>query len=331
MMNLIDSFKEKARKNPVKIVFPEGDDEGVIQASALLLKEGFSRPILLGKEADIREVAGRIGVDLGETAIVDPLTSPRRDCYADLYCQVREGVSPGMSQRLLRKRLVFGAMMVSSGDVAGMVAGIASPTALVIQAASMAIGYNSGVSIPSSFFIMVLPEKEAGEERLLIYADAALNVDPDAEQLAEIAVSTARSARRLLGMEPRLAFLSFSTKGSASHQLIDKVVRAKEIASGKAPDILMDGELQADTALVPAVALKKAQGSAVAGRANILIFPDLNSANIAYKLTQYLAGAKAYGPILQGFRRPVNDLSRGATPEDIVGLTAITVVQSQEG
>ncbi len=329
-MDLIERFKEKAKTKPGLVVLPEGDDERIQKAAVSLVRQGVARVVLVGPEAGVREAARRHGVELRGIAVADPAISPDRERYLELYCRQREGVTRGMAQRLLAKKLLFGAMMVAAGDADAMVAGAANPTASVIQAAGLAIGYEEGISTPSSFFIMVLPAAAGKEPRILVYADAGVNIDPTAEQLAEIAVTTGRSARRLLGIEPCVALLSFSTRGSASHPFVDKVVEAVKKAREKAPDMLIDGELQADAALVPEVAKRKVKESAVAGKANVLIFPELNSGNIAYKITQYLAGAEAYGPILQGFRRPVSDLSRGASPEDIVGVAAITLIQGMK-
>ena len=253
------------------------------------------------------------------------------DRYAEAYAAARDNVGAKVARRLARKPLYFGALMVHSGDAAAMVAGAANPTRRVIEAGLLGIGLAEGIGTASSFFLMVVPESERGAARTLIFADCAINIEPTAAQLADIALASARSAEKLLGDAPRVALLSFSTHGSARHTQIDKITQALEIARARAPGLAIDGEFQADTALVPAVAARKLTGakltgeSTVAGQANVLIFPDLNSGNISYKLTQYLAGAQAIGPVLQGFAKPVSDLSRGASIDDIVAATTVAL------
>ncbi|MFQ6044142.1 MAG: phosphate acetyltransferase [Candidatus Poribacteria bacterium] len=327
-MNLIEQFKNRAKEKPMRIVFPEGDEDRILRAAEISFKEKIAYPVILGDEDKIRGQADDIDVNLDGIEIVNPARSPKMAEYASAYCDSR-GVAEGVAKRILRRTLYFGAMMVNVGDCDGMVAGSKNTTATVVTAGNL-VGMKEGFTAPSSFFIMVIPNCPYGENGALIYADAGVNEEPTATQLAEIALASADSARTLLGWQPRVAMLSFSTKGSAAHPLVDKVIEAMKIAKERAPDLLIDGELQADTALVPEIAQKKIKGeSDVAGKANILIFPDLNAGNIAYKLTQYLAGAEAYGPILQGFAKPISDLSRGASVEDIVGVTAITVVKAQ--
>jgi len=327
-MNLIEQFKNKAREKPMRIVFPESTEERILKAAEMSLKEKIASPIILGNEEKIQDKANEIDVNLDGIEIINPTRSPKMSEYTSAYCESRD-VTEGVAKRILRRELYFGAMMVNVGDCDGMVAGSINTTATVVTAGNL-VGMKEGFTAPSSFFIMVVPDCPYGEDGVLIYADAGVNEEPTTEELAEIALASADSARTLLGWEPRVAMLSFSTKGSAAHPLLKKVIEATAIAQERAPDLLIDGELQSDTALVPEIAQRKIKGeSAVAGKANILIFPDLNAGNIAYKLTQYLAGAEAYGPLLQGFAKPVNDLSRGASVEDIVGVTAITVVEAQ--
>ncbi len=331
-MKPIDRIKEQARKSLQRIVLAEGEEERAIRAAAICRKDGIVSPVMLGNEERIKELARLSGVDLDGIDIIDPDFSPEMEKYISLYIEARGGkrVTKEMAKRLLKRPLYFGAMMVRAGDVKGMVAGCMSLTATVIKASELIIGLKEGVSAPSSFFVMSVPDCPYGEDGNFIYADAGVNPDPTPEELAEVAVLSARNAQSLLGWEPRVAMLSFSTKGSAGHKLVDKVIEATKLAREMAPELAIDGEFQLDAAIVPGVAERKVKDeSDVAGRANVLIFPDLNAGNIGYKLTQYLAKAEAYGPLFQGFAMPVNDLSRGASVEDIVGVMAFTNLQAQ--
>jgi phosphate acetyltransferase len=324
-MTVIQKVMAKAAARNGTIVLPEGEDVRILQAARRIVDDRIAHVVLIGDEDVLARAAADTGIGLQGIALVNQLTSDRLDDYVARYCE-RRSVVPGVAERLVRKPLYFGAMMVAAGDADALVAGAANPTRRVIEAGMMAIGLADGIETPSSFFLMVVPGQGGAAERALIFADCALTVEPSAEQLADIALSSAATAAKLLDDEPRVALLSFSTHGSAAHARVDKVRRAAEIARGRVPDLAIDGDLQVDAALDATVASKKIRReSKVAGQANVLVFPDLDSGNIGYKLTQQLAGANAFGPILQGFARPISDLSRGASVADIITASGIAL------
>ena len=327
-MSIIDSFIEKVRGRNLTVVLPEGHDERMILAARKLKDENIAKPIILGKPEKVAAAIEKAGVNLDGITTINPREGEKLADYTKAYLAGRDDISEGIAKRMVMKPLFYAAMMVRCGDAATMIAGAASATASVIQAGVLGVGMAEGINTPSSFFLMVIPEYLGETNKPYIFADCAVNINPNAEELADIALASASSAKGLLPEEPKVAMLSFSTKGSASHADVDKVTEAMDIAKGKNPALKIDGEFQADSAIVPAVAAKKVKDeSDVAGEANVLVFPDLDSGNIAYKLTQRLAKADAIGPFLQGFATPISDLSRGASVEDIVNTTAITLAQ----
>lgn len=330
-MNLMEKIWNTARADKKRIVLAEGTEPRVIEAAAKIMKEGLADIILLGEESKVREIAREKNADINGAKIINPTSSEKFDKYVEYFYELRKnkGMTMEKARETMKSVLYFGTMMVKLGDADGMVAGSINTTGDLLRPALQIIKTAPGISVVSSTFVMLVPKKEYGDDGVMLFADCAVNPNPDADQLASIAVSTAKTARTLVGMEPKVAMLSFSTKGSASHELVDKVAEATRKAKEMAPDLQLDGELQADAAIVPKVASLKAPGSNVAGHANVLVFPDLQAGNIGYKLVQRLAGAEAIGPICQGFAKPVNDLSRGCNSDDIVNVVAITAVQAQ--
>lgn len=328
-MDIIADWKDKARKAPRRIVFPEGEDERILGAARTLADEKLGLPILVGSPDALKKAADDAGVSINGIETIDPADESIIAEYSKAYAE-RRSVSENVARRLIRKPLFVAAMTVAVGKADGMVGGVATPTARVIMASETSIGLAPGIKKPSSFFVMIFPARGGADERVLLFADCAVNPHPNPEELAGIAIATADNGVALLNIEPRIAFLSFSTLGSAQHADVDKVREALKIARELRPDLAMEGEFQLDSAINPGVAKKKAPESSVAGKANVLVFPDLDAGNIGYKLGQHLGGAKAYGPVMQGFARPVNDLSRGASVDDIVMVSVITGLQSQK-
>lgn len=329
-MGFIDTIKERARQNVKTIVLPETEDRRTYEAAANILKEGTARLILVGSKEEIEKNSA--GLDISGATTIDPATSDKTQGYIDLLVELRskKGMTPEQAKELLLSNyLYYGVMMVKCGDADGMVSGACHSTADTLRPCLQILKTKPGTKLVSAFFVEVVPDCEYGADGTFIFADAGLEQNPDPEKLAAIAVSSAESFELLVQKEPIVAMLSHSTKGSAKHADVDKVVEATKLAKEAHPELKLDGELQLDAAIVPSVGESKAPGSPVAGHANVLVFPDLDAGNIGYKLVQRLAKAEAYGPITQGIAKPVNDLSRGCSAEDIEGVVAITAVQAQ--
>jgi phosphate acetyltransferase len=329
-MKLLDQITDNARKLNKRIVLPEGTEPRTLKAASIILKQGIARLILLGEPEKIRTEAAKLSADISGATLVDPASDSRRMHYADIMLGMRQskGLTREEALRLLNDPLYFGTLMIKAGDADGEIAGAINSTGDVLRPAFQYIKTLPGVSVVSGAFIMFVNNPAFGYNGILVFADCAVLPDPDERQLAEIAVTTAQTAKAIVGLEPRVAMLSFSTKGSAKHEMVDKVVNATKIAREMDPELKIEGELQVDAAIVEEVARLKAPGSDVAGKANILIFPTLESGNIGYKLVQRLANAEAIGPVLQGMAAPINDLSRGCSVNDIVTMVAITANQA---
>lgn len=323
-MELLDNIKAKAKQLKRIIVLPESHDDRVIKAAEILTKEEIAKVITLGNEEKIREKADELGCNLSGVRLIDPMRSDMLSDFTNIFFNKRKhkGITIEQARETMQKDLFFGAMLVDESVADGFVAGSTASTGDVLKAAIQCVGMPEGISIVSSFFLMIFPEKVFG------FADCAVVPNPDASQLADIAISTSDNYTKLTGDEANVAMLSFSTKGSAKHELVDKVIEATEIVKSKRPDIKVDGELQFDAAVVESIGQRKAPGSSVAGKANVLVFPDLQAANIGYKIAQRLGGAEAVGPVVQGLKKPLFDLSRGCSVDDIVNTSAISALMA---
>ena len=331
MQTFTDVLKEKARQSIKTIVLAEGEELRSIKAAEIAINEKYAKIILLGNVEKINAMAASESVDISGAQIIDPENSDKSAEYAQMFYELRKnkGVTPEQAAETVKNTLYYGVMMVKCGDADGMVAGAVNSSANVLRPALQILKTAPGTKLVSAFFIMNVPNCDMGENGTFIFADCALNQNPNADEVSEIAISSAESFKNLVGAEPTVAMLSYSTYGSAKSELVEKMQEATRLAKEKAPELKLDGELQLDAAIVESVGKQKAPESSVAGKANVLVFPDINAGNIGYKLVQRLAKAEAYGPVLQGIAKPVNDLSRGCTAEDIAGVIAITAIQAQ--
>ena len=330
-MSFIEEIKNRAKKEIKTIVLPEATDLRTLTAVDTICKEGFAKVVLIGNEEKVTKLAKENGLDISKAKIVDPTNSEKYDEYVEYFYELRKakGMTLEKAKELILDPVFFGMMMVKKEEADGLVSGAAHSTADTLRPALQIIKTKPGTKLVSTFNVLVVPNCEYGNNGVFAFADCGLNPKPNSEELSEIAISTAESYRQIIGEEPRIAMLSYSTYGSAKSEDVEKVEQATKIAQEKAPELIIDGEMQLDAAIVPSIGKSKAPGSQVAGTANILIFPDLNAGNIGYKLVERLAKAEAYGPLCQGIAKPVNDLSRGCKAEDIVGVVAITAVQAQ--
>ena len=330
-MSFIETLKEKAKKDIKTIVLPEATDVRVLEAADKIGKESFAKVILVGNEDEVIKKAKENNLDISKAKIVDPEKSENKEKYIETFYELRKakGMTEEEARNKMKDPVYFGMMMVKCEDADGLVSGAAHSTADTLRPALQILKTAPGTKLVSAFFLMVVPDCEYGENGVFIFADSGLNENPDSDKLSEIAISSAKSFKQLVGKEPKIGMLSYSTYGSAKSELTEKVIEATNLLKEKAPELKADGELQLDAAIVPEIGRSKAKGSEVAGYCNTLVFPDLNSGNIGYKLVQRLGKAEAYGPLCQGIAKPVNDLSRGCSSDDIVGVVAITSVQAQ--
>jgi len=330
-MELLEQIKMNAIRHNKRIVLPEGTEERTLKAADALISENIARITLLGDPAEIKAMAVTFGLkNIDRADIIDPVSHPKKEQYIDLMVELRKskGLTREEASKLIEDPLYLGVMMIKSGDADGEVAGARNTTGDVLRPAFQIVKTAPGISVVSGAFIMILKDKEFGTEGIIVFADGAVHPDPTDKELAEIAVATARTTKAIVGVEPKVALLSFSTMGSAKHPMVDKVVNATRMAKEMAPEFMFEGELQADAALIEAIGQKKAPGSKIAGKANVLVFPNLECGNIAYKLVERLAHAQAIGPVLQGMAAPINDLSRGCSVSDIINVVAITANQA---
>ncbi len=330
-MSFINDIKQRAKQDIKTIILPESNDLRVIKATEQVLKEGYSDIILIGNKEEIKKLSQENNIDISKAKIVDPLKSDKFSEYAERFYELRKakGMTLDKAKEIMKDNVYFGMMMVKQGDGDGLVSGACHSTADTLRPALQILKTAPGTKLVSAFFLMVVPNCEYGENGAFVFGDCGLNEYPDPEALSEIAISSSKSFKQLVGKEPKVAMLSYSSYGSAHSPLTDKVVEATKLLKEKMPELIADGELQLDAAIIPEIAASKAPGSPLKGEANTLIFPDLDAGNIGYKLVQRFAKAEAYGPLCQGIARPVNDLSRGCSAEDIAGVVAITAVQAQ--
>ena len=331
-MSFIEQIKQRAKQEIKTIVLPEATDVRILEAAEMIKNEGYAKVILIGNEEEVRKLAKERNIDIGETKIIDPAVSIETARYSKELYELRKskGMTEEQAEKLVLEPVYFGMMMVKLNEADGLVSGAAHSTSDTLRPALQILKTAQGTKLVSAFFVMVVPNCKYGENGTFIFADSGLNEEPDSEKLSEIAISSSKSFEQLVGTQPKVAMLSYSTYGSAHSASTEKVIEATKLVKEKEPNLLVDGELQLDAAIIPEVAEFKAKGSPLKGQANVLVFPDLGAGNIGYKLVQRLAKAEAYGPLCQGIAKPVNDLSRGCSSEDVAGVVAITAVQAQQ-